>query len=189
MMGRLMLRGNSRIFGLLLPLACAVLGASSARATLIDDFNGAPALGTYSIAPSAIDFGVILPLATTHELDYLGSRLGMQVEYSLSSYDLTESGSNNRLSLEILGIVPSTGPITLDVSVNGGAPATFLITSIGTLPMPFSSFANESAFASVDELKLTFTSGLSFGLAADDLQAVPEPSTLPLVGMGLLGLV
>src|SRR5215813_6211198 len=103
-----MLRGNARVAGLLLSLAC-LFAAPNARATLIDDFHGAPAIGTYSIAPGAIGFGVILPLAVTNELDYLGDLLGMQVEYSLGGVDL--KASNDRLTLDILGMVPSHGPI------------------------------------------------------------------------------
>ena len=37
-------------------------------------------------------------------------------------------------------------------------------------------------------LKLTFSSGTYFAFAADNLQAVPEPSTVALMGLGLLGL-
>jgi hypothetical protein len=182
------LRGNIRFAGLLLLPACLVLVASSARATLIDDFSGTPAVGIYLSPPDPVAFGVVLPLGSTNELDFLGDLQGMDVEYSLGGLDLTGSGSNDALSLEMLDIVPSAGPITLAVSVNGGPAKAFVITSNGTVLMPYADFSNASAFSNVSTLKLTFSSGTYFGLAADDLQAIPEPSTLALAGLGLFGL-
>jgi hypothetical protein len=182
------LRGNTRFAGLLLLPACLVLGASSARATLIDDFSGTPAVGIYLSPPDPVAFGVVLPLGSTNELDFLGDLQGMDVEYSLGGLDLTGSGSNDALSLEMLDIVPSSGPITLAVSVNGGPAKAFVITSNGTVLMPYADFSNASAFSNVSTLKLTFSSGTYFGLAADDLQAIPEPTSAALMGLGLLGL-
>jgi hypothetical protein len=183
-----MLRGNARVPALLLLLSGVALGAPNAGATLIDDFSGTPAVGSYAIAPDPIAFGVVLPLASTNELDFLGDLQGMHVEYSFGGLDLTGSGSNDRLSLDMLDIVPSVGPITLAVSVNGGAAKDFLITSTGTVAMPFADFANASAFSNASTLTLTFSSGTYFSFAADDLQAVPEASSGVLLSLGLLGL-
>ena len=74
-----MLRRNTR-FACLLLACCLPLGASSAGATLlIDDFSGTPALGSYSISPDPIAFGVVLPLASTNELDFLGDLQGLEM--------------------------------------------------------------------------------------------------------------
>jgi hypothetical protein len=182
------LRRNTR-FACLLLASCLPLGASSAGATLlIDDFSGTPALGSYSTPPDPIAFGVVLPLGSTNELDFLGDLQGLEMAYAFDHVDLTGSGSNDALSLEMLDIVPSSGPITLSVSVNGGPAQDFVISSDGTVLMPYTGFSNPSAFSNVSTLRLTFSSLTYFGLAADDLQAIPEPTSAALMGLGLLGL-
>jgi len=169
-----------------LPLAAARAGANE---ILIDDFSGTPALGMYTeLSPNGL--GQILPFTTASELDFLGDLLGMRLAYGmLGSVDLTSAGSNDALALEILSLVPSSGPVNLMVSVNGGASTYAVsITGTGTLPLPFDLFSNPSVFTSVDDLALVFGAGTSFSFAADDLRAIPEPRTAVMLGLGLLGL-
>jgi hypothetical protein len=185
-----MLQRPFRLAPCLALLACLALPAANAGATpiVIDDFSGTPALGVYSdLGPNGL--GQILPFASTLELDYLGDLLGMRIEYgSLGGANLTASG-NDALALDILSLVPSSGPVALMVSVNGGASTLAVsITNVGTLELPFADFSDPSVFTSVDTLRLEFTSGTSFSFAADDLMAVPEPGTAALLGLGLVGL-
>jgi hypothetical protein len=189
-----MLRGLSRLTRLLALAACLPLPATRAGAVeiLIDDFSGTPALGAYADL-GANGLGQILPFGTTFELDYLGDLLGMRLAYgSLAGVDLTAS-SNGALALDILSLVPSSGPVNLVISVNGGAstlgvPIPIAITGTGTLLLPFGDFSDPSAFASVNDLRLVFTAGTSFAFAADDLRSVPEPATAAMLALGLLGL-
>lgn len=188
-----MLRRPPRITRLLALLACLPLPASSAGATeiLIDAFSGTPALGIY-VDRGANGLGQILPFATAQELDYLGDLLGMHLEYgSLGGVDLTATG-NNALSLTLLSLVPTVGPLKIAVSVNGGAPtSTEFSWAPGTLSLPYTlllPFSDPTAFSSVNSLRLEFSSTTNFAFAADDLKAIPEPASAAMLGLGLLGL-
>jgi hypothetical protein len=186
-----MLRRAFRLDHCLALIACLALPAANAGATpiQIDDFSGTPALGVYSDL-GVNGLGQILPFASTLELDYLGDLLGMRLEYgSLGGVDLTAS-SNSALALDILSLVPSSGPVALSISVNGGASTLAVsITGLGTLELPYADFSDPSVLTSVDTLRLVFTSGTSFAFAADDLRAVPEPTSAALLSLGLVGLL
>lgn len=182
-----MLRRSSRLARLLALVACLALPSADAGATPIpiDDFSG-PLVSRTSLGANGL--GQILPFAPPGELDYIGDLLGMHVEYT-GLGNLTQM-SNDALALTIVSLVPSSGLITLAISVNGGA-ATIsrAIGATGTVLLAYDDFVGGAgAFANVNTLRLDFTSTTSFAFAAKNLQAVPEPRTGLMLGLGLLGL-
>jgi hypothetical protein len=192
MLRRFMLRGFLPVPRHLLVFCLSFVSLLAARAEAspipIDDFSN-PTLATRtSLGPNGL--GQILPFASPGELAYLGDLLGMHVTYT-GLGDLTVM-SNGALALEIVSLVPSSGPVTLEISVNGGA-ATIsrAINTAGPLLLAYTDFDGtdpEAEFANVATLRLDFHAKTSFAFAARDLQAVPEPATGLMLSGGLLGL-
>jgi len=112
--------------------------------------------------------------------------------------DLTQAGVNNAIELRFLSNSNTILNLTLAIYDGAGVSSSvtllnYATTNAQTLIIPFSSFSNPAAFDHVHAMKLTVDPKSSTGGATLQLDriaavAVPEPSSIALLGLGALGL-
>jgi len=112
--------------------------------------------------------------------------------------DLTQGGVNNKLQLRFLSNSNVLLNITVELYDGSGLSSTYTLSNYAasnatSLFIKFSDFSDPSAFSNVHAFKLIIDPASSVGGATLQLDAIqtlatPEPTSIALLGMGVLGL-